>query len=351
MQESTTAAGNSASPANGLPRLPSGGGPLISASNTGKFAASDSLQSAWKELSADADAASRAPAPPQPQPQPPDTPPASMEAPHTQVDGASEAPATVGKLPAPKFRRPDPADAYRLQHQTDAPPQRATVSGGVPATAATLLHGDRLVDPQVEPAAPAAATDGSVAAALELAKGVTKETTSSVGDPAAAAGAASQPKARSRHGNLFMPRGTGPVAAGPQQIAVQLITGTPPVMVDAVPGMTAQQAEQQAAEQAGLTCMNPVKPELADIFPPWANPTSEQLSAMPGYESKVQPPYVASAFVPSAVCLAPASYCVIMHLCPFGRLPWAAVNSNTSCAQDAVTAFSAVSMFHGTLAF
>ena len=146
-----------------------------------------------------------------------------------------------------------------------APSQLAADPGSQPAATVTALHGDKTADPQLDPAAPAAVTPPSVAAAFKLAQGLTEQAASSATDVSAAARDASQPKARSRRANLFVPRGPTPVAAGPQQFAVQLMPGMPPVMVHAVPGMTAQQVEQQAVKQAGLTCMNPGKPDLADI--------------------------------------------------------------------------------------
>ncbi len=292
MPPSTTAAADSIDPARHRPSLPACREPLVGVSTNGKFASSGSLQSAWKELSADADAASRAAAPPQPQPQPPDTPSHPTEAPHTQLNGRSDAPAAGTALPVGPA---DPADACRPRCGADAPPQLPDDSSSLPAATVTALHGGKPASPQVEP------TAATQAAASKPAQGLTEEAASSTPDAPTAADAASQPKARSRRATLFMPRGPAPVAAGPQQIAVQLIPGTPPVMVYAVPGLTAHQAEQQAAKQAGLTRMNPGKLDLADMFPAWVDPTSEELSTMPDSESKVKPQNVASTVASAAM--------------------------------------------------
>ena len=307
MPPSATAAGDSTDPNRHRPSLPARREPLVGVSTNGKFASSGSLQSAWKELSADADAASRATAPPQPQPQPPDTMHAT-EAAHTQLNGKSDAPAAGTALPV------DPTDteACRPQGDADAPPQLPADSSSLPAATAIAMHGGTPADPQVEPTA---ATRASAAAASEPAQGPTDQAAVLTPDAPAAADAVGQPKARSRRDTLFRPRGPARVAAGPRQIAVHLLPGTPPVMVDAVPGMTAQQAEQQAAERAGLTRMNPGKPDLADIFGPWANPTREELRAVPGYQSEVQSLNIASPILTPAVCVARTFCSGNMHRC------------------------------------
>ncbi len=309
MPPSATATSDSTDPARGRPSLPARREPLAGVSTNGKFASSDSLQNAWKELSADADAAGRPTAPPQPQPQPPDTPPHPTETPHTHLNGMSDTPATGIARPVSPVC---PAEACRPQCDADAPPQLPDDSGSQPAAVVAVLHEGRSVNPLVEPAAPIAATYGSVAAASKPAQGLTEQAASSAPEGPPVAGTVIQLKARSRRDTLFLPRGPNLVAAaGPQQIAVHLIPGTPPIMVDAVPGMTAQQAEQQAAERAGLTRMNPGKPDLADIFGPWANPTREELRVMPGYQAEVQ----SLTTAPLAMYNARAFCSVIVHLC------------------------------------
>ena len=64
------------------------------------------------------------------------------------------------------------------------------------------------------------------------------------------------------------------IGMGPQQVCIELVPGLPPVIVDTEPGMTAEEAEQRAAVQAGLADMNPRRLGLKEIFPSWAFPGS-----------------------------------------------------------------------------
>ncbi len=96
------------------------------------------------------------------------------------------------------------------------------------------------------------------------------------GTPGAALATARQSEAAAQGGGLFAPRAVTRSAPEPQRLEFELVPGEPPAAVDVLPGMTMAQAQQLAAEKAGLVYMYPPRRALKDVYPLWVNLTPSQ---------------------------------------------------------------------------
>ena len=194
----------------------------------GSSEALESRQSAGREQFLSADVASSPPATAQPQPVP-----MSAQEPSHPAQPRS----TALELPEGQAQTAQPLP----QHSNEVPPS--------PGADMVCNH---------EPAA-APLSDATPA----------QPCTTPVGGAPATAG--SQPAAALNVRALFTPRATpaANVIAAPRRCSFELLPGLPPVVVDVPPGVTLAEAEERAAELAGLHLSNPPRRVAADIYPDW----------------------------------------------------------------------------------